>query len=392
MHALLLALFLQGPVDNAVQIVMRSQHVAGLSLGIARHGTILYERGYGERDVLRHLAARPQTVYRIGSLTKMFTARAITTLAAHHKLGLDRPAARYLPQFAWSASVSVRDLLEQRSGIPSYTDDPSLNPYAWYAPSQLAGAVARAPLQFPPGSRFGYSNTNYVLLGMIAQSIEGLPFEDFLDAHVIAPLHLHNTRYGDQPGEALGYRWENNAFVRATPSSPAYAFAAAAMSSNVPDVLRFLQTLRPPYYGLLQSEQFGQRVWYASGNVDGYSAFAFVVPQTGEQAVVLCNADRVDLAPLALDILSALQPPGSAQSGFGPAQNEDPQITAQMRRRADALFAPLQVAMLEFLGRETAAQGSRVLYRVTLSDGTRLLLRAPVSAGGLLGEISISPL
>jgi CubicO group peptidase (beta-lactamase class C family) len=370
---------------------MRSQHIAGLSVGVARSGRTLYERGYGERDVLRHLPARADTVYRIGSLTKAFTARAIATLANKGKLGLDRPAARYLPRFPWSGEVTVRDLLAQRSGIPSYTDDPALNPYAWYAPSQLSGAVAHQPLQFAPGTRFAYSNTNYVLLGMIAQRVGGEEYEDFINRHVVAPMHLRHTRYGDQPGEALGYTWDGGAFVRATPSSPAYAFSAAAMTSNVPDLLHFLDTVHAPYYGLLQDERIGGVVWYASGNVDGYSAFAFIVPQTGDEAVILCNADRVDLAPLALDILHALEPP-AAQIDIGPAQNEDPAITSQMRQRASALFEPLRIALLEFLSAENTPASRTVTYRATLSDGSRMLLRAPLSADGKIGDITIIPL
>lgn len=391
MHALLLALVLRGPIDSAAQLVMRTQHIAGLSLGVARRGQTLYEAGYGERDVLRHLPAQADTVYRIGSLTKPFTARAIATLARKGKLGLDRPAARYLPRFPWSEDVTIRDLLAQRSGIPSYTDDPALNPYAWYAPSQLSGAVAHQALQFAPGTRFAYSNTNYVLLGMIAQRASGELFEDYVNGHVVAPLHLLSTRYGDQPGEALGYAWDGSAFVRATPSSPAYAFSAAAMTSNVPDLLRFFDTVRAPYYGLLQDERIGGAVWYASGNVDGYSAFAFIVPQTGDEAVMLCNADKVDLAPLALDILRALEPP-AAQIDIGPPQNEDPAISAQMRQRAGELFAPLTVTLLEFLSAERTPAGESVTYRATLSDGSRMLLRAPVSAGGKLGDITITPL
>ena len=391
MHALLLALFLQGPVDNAVRIVMRSQHVAGLSLGVAQHGRTIYAQGYGERDTLRHLAAQPQTVYRIGSLTKMFTARAIGTLAERGKLGLDRPAARYVPRFPWGTGITVRDLLAQRSGIPSYTDTSALNPYAWYSPEQLVGAVSRQPLQFSAGTQFAYSNTNYVLLGMIVQRTARMPFEDYVNAHVIAPLHLLATRYGDLPDEALGYAWDGRTFTRVTPSSPAYAFAAAALSSNVPDLLRFLDTLHPPYYGVMQSEQFGAQVWYASGNVNGYSSFAFVMPDSGFEAVILCNADKIDLAPLALDVLAALQP-NQPQHGFGPAQNEDPRITAQIKQRANALFAPRAVTLVEFLRRETNAGASTVVYRVTLSDGSRVLLRAAVAANGSLGEISTTPL
>src|SRR5579872_5806175 len=111
MHVAILALLLHGPIDSAVQLVMRNQHVAGISLGIARNGRLLYTQGYGERDVLRHLPAQPQTVYRIGSLTKMFTARAVETLAQRGKLGLDRPAARYLQNLPWDANITIADLL-----------------------------------------------------------------------------------------------------------------------------------------------------------------------------------------------------------------------------------------------------------------------------------------
>jgi CubicO group peptidase (beta-lactamase class C family) len=391
MHGLLLALLLHGPIDSAVQLVMRTQHIAGLSLGIARQGHTLYMQGYGERDASRHLPARPQTIYRIGSLTKMFTARAIALLAQQGKLDLDRPAARYLPNLPWTAPITIADLLAQRSGIPSYTDDPALNPYAWYAPAQLVEAVARQPLQFAPGSQFYYSNTNYVLLGMIAQRVTRMPFEDFLNAHVIAPLRLKNTRYGDQSDEALGYAWDGDAIARSTPSSPAYAFSAAAMSSNVPDLLQFLTVAQAPYYGLLQSEQFGTAVWYASGNVNGYSAFALLVPQTGDEAVMLSNADKVDLTPLALDVLSVLQPQ-SGSGRFGPPQNEDPQITARVKERAIAMFAPLTVTLIEFQGSENHGGSISVLYRVTLSNGTRVLLRALVLPSGAIGDISVSPL
>jgi CubicO group peptidase (beta-lactamase class C family) len=256
---------------------------------------------------------------------------------------------------------------------------------------QLVGAVAQRPLEFTPGTQFYYSNTNYVLLGMLVQRAARIPFEDYVNAHVAAPLHLHDTRYGDQPDEALGYTWDGRDFARATPTSPAYAFAAAAMSSNVPDLLRFLETLRPPYYGLLQSEQFGEGVWYASGNVDGYSAFAFVIPESGAAVAILCNADKIDLAPLALDIIAALAP-SAGQHEFGPPQNEDPRITAQVRQRANALFAPRTVTLVEFLQRATIDGATGVVYRVTLSDGSRMLLRAPVGAGGMLGEISVTPL
>lgn len=296
-----------GAVERAVRLVMRTQHVAALSVGIERGGEMTFARGYGIADFGRGTAATAGTIYRIGSLTKPFTARAVELLASRGRLNLDDPVARSVA-LPWNADITVLELLEQRSGIPSYSDDASLDPQGTYSPQQLVDAVAREQLAFPPGTQFEYSNTNYVLLGSIVERAAGMPYAAYLQQAVIAPLHLRDTRYGDAANEARGYATDTLHLPVARSSVP-YAYAAAGMSSNVPDLLRFIETAAAPYYGFLSADMNGTRIAYANGYVPGYSAFEMIVPQTRDAVVILTNADRTDLTPLAEDLLAALEDP-----------------------------------------------------------------------------------
>lgn len=308
MLALLLAAALDtGAVEHAVRLVMRTQHVAALSLGIERSGRAIFEQGYGTADLGRRTPATPHTIYRIGSLTKPFTARAIEILDAQARLSLDEPVARYAA-LPWNAPITIRELLEQRSGIPSYSDDPALDMHAEYTPAQLVDALASQPLDFAPGTQFEYSNTNYVVLGSVIERVSGLPYGEYVQQTIFAPMQLRSTRYGDAPGEARGYATDT-LHLPVARSSLSYAYAAAGMSSNVPDLLRFLQSTAEPYYGFLRADMSGTPIVYASGFVPGYSAFEMIVPQTRDAVVILTNADRTDLIPLAQDVLAALEAP-----------------------------------------------------------------------------------
>ena len=308
MLALLFAAALDtGTVEHAVRLVMRTQHVAALSIGIERDGRTLFEAAYGTADLGRGTPAGVRTIYRVGSLTKPFTARAVEILAAQRRLTLDDPVARYVA-LPWNAPVTIRELLEQRSGIPSYSDDPSLDPQGTYTPQQLLDAIGGKPLDFPPGAQFEYSNTNYTLLGSVIERASGMGYGAFLDRTILTPMHLRDTRYGDAPAEARGYATDT-LHLPVPRSSLSYAYAAAGITSNVPDLLHFLRSAAEPYYGFLQADMSGKRVVYASGFVPGYSAFEMIVPQTHDAAVILTNADKTDLIPLAQDVLGALEAP-----------------------------------------------------------------------------------
>lgn len=420
MHALLLAaLFTRASIDDAVRLVMRTQHVAGLSAGVVRHGEAVYRRGFGWADLGRRTPAGADTVYRIGSLTKAFTAAAVVNLQRSGKLRIEDSAARYVSPFPWPQDVTIGELLAQRSGIPSYTDT-ALDRSGTYTPAQLVGAVSSQPLLFAPGSLFSYSNTNYVILGMIVERQSGMPFGAYLQSEILAPARLRNTRYGDPAGEARGYArdWLNMPVPR---SSLSYAFSAAGMTSNVPDLLRWIMRAQEPYYGFLQADFYGYSALYATGNVDGYSAIEVLVPRERDALVVLTNADKLDLLPLAQSILAAIEPPkeGTYAHGFAPPQNEDLRETAQVRdivaglqqdridraqltpaysasltqpeleRLRQRLAPESTIRSVEFAGREIVPEGSNVTYRVSFSDGTRIAIAVRYSTQHLIYGINL---
>lgn len=418
MHALLLAAVLaRGAVDDAVRLVLRTSHAAGISVGAVKRGQVVYERGFGYANLGSRARATAATVYRIGSLSKAFTAQAIETLAARGAISLQDPVERYVHPFPWGG-ITIGELLAQRSGIPSYTDT-SLDRTKAYAPAQLVDAVSDRPLLFAPGSNYAYSNTNYVLLGMIAERVSGMPFERFLQTAIAEPDGLHRTRYGDQPGEARGYA-RDTLNLPVPRSSTSYAFAAAGMTSNVPDLLTWLGTAREPYYGFMRASVYGYDAVYAIGNVNGYSACDLIIPSLGDRIAVLANADTMDMLPLVKSIVALLEPPrpGTYASGFSPAQNESAAVTRQLRSLLDALqrgtiersalfpeynafltsarLAALQkqlpkapITSLEFAGREILPDGTNEAYRVNFSDGTRIAVTIRYAPGHKIAGITL---
>jgi CubicO group peptidase (beta-lactamase class C family) len=306
-HGLLLAvLFARASVDDAVRLVMHTQHVAGLSLGVAHDGKTVYERGYGWSDLGTRSHASAQTIYRIGSLTKSFTAAAILDLQRQGRLSLDDPVKRFVPSLPWDGDITIDDLLAHESGIPSYSDVDSLDRHGAYTPQQLIDAVSSKPLLFEPGKSWSYSNTNYVLLGMVVERASGVPYALYLQNAVVDPMHLFRTRYGDQPHEAHGYA-RDTLNMPVAPSSTSFGYAAAGLSSNVPDLLRWMNAAQPPYYGFFTAHMYGYEVEYATGSVNGYSALALIAPSRRDTIVILTNADELDVIPLGKSIFETLE-------------------------------------------------------------------------------------
>ncbi|HEV7180266.1 MAG TPA: serine hydrolase domain-containing protein, partial [Candidatus Baltobacteraceae bacterium] len=347
-------------VDAIVRTVMREEHIAGVAVGIARRGSIIYLKGYGSRDVAAHLPVDGYTIFRIGSVTKEFTAAAIMQLADRGSVSLDAAAGSYLPLLPQpDARVTVAQLLNQTSGIPSYTD-----------PGATAASALAAPLLFEPGASWAYSNTNYLLLGRIAEAQTHRPYANLLDETIFAPLKLRSTAYGVPRfanNAATGYRYDGTHYVAIDDASQAdRAYAAGALASNVPDLLQWLEALRtgrvvsgtsfarmstqtrlpdgaPTHYGF----GFFIRNWYGwhaiehNGNVDGFSADDALVLDDGLAVAVLTNADRADIVPLTESLVALADPPRDRNLYADrprPPENENPSVTATIAR----IFADLQ--------------------------------------------------
>ena len=215
-------------IDAMVQQVMHADHIPGLSLGIARNGHVLLARGYGVRDVSDSKPADPHTIYRIGSITKQFTA-ALVEVAAERGL---------LPFKSEVHGITIAQLLAQTSGLVSYTD-----------PGETLDSAMNAPPRFAPGTQWEYSNSNYYLLGTALESVTHKTYAQLLQKEIVKPLNLGATTFDLPAGKdvADGYTWDGSQFATVVPGpndAPALAFAASALSSNVVDLLRWLSALQ----------------------------------------------------------------------------------------------------------------------------------------------------
>jgi D-alanyl-D-alanine carboxypeptidase len=193
-------------IDALLNATVAHQRLAGVSLAVARDGAILYAKGYGYRDMAKRLPATPQTIYNIASNSKQFTAACVLLLQQDGKLNIDDKLSKYLPELPYAGEVTIREVLNHTSGLSDYldiVDNTSLTP------AKVYGALPKLKLRFPPGSKYEYSNSNYIIAGLVVARVSGMSYDEFLRKRILVPLDLRSTSVGtapkDLPDGALGY-------------------------------------------------------------------------------------------------------------------------------------------------------------------------------------------
>lgn len=232
---------LESTVDALANAAMQQQGLPGMTISLAKNGTILYVKAYGVSNVAAHLATQTNTIFEIGSITKQFTAALIMKLQEQGKLQVDDPLDAYLPQYNFPLAITLRRLLTHTSGLADYTTFPAYPGWAANGVSEatLLTAVSQAPLLFQPGTQWSYSNSNYFALGAVIEKITGQSYEANLDQYIIQPLGLTSTYYSLPPSSqsAIGYTTSTTGLVPALVADRSAPFAAGALSSNVYDLV-----------------------------------------------------------------------------------------------------------------------------------------------------------
>ncbi|WP_134667942.1 MULTISPECIES: serine hydrolase [unclassified Amycolatopsis] len=264
--------------------------------------------GVSELDSRRPVS--PTGRFRIGSTTKTFVATVVMQLVAEHRIQLDTPVERYLPGLLLRGNeITVRMLLQHTSGLYNYLRAISLDGadlekvrYQHFSPESLVAIATARPLDFPPGSKFSYSNTNYTVLGMLIERTTGHAWGDAVTKRILRPLGMHHTVVpGDRtriPGKhAHGYQEMNGKLVDVTELNPSFGGAAGEMISTTADLDKFVQALAagrllpPPLlkemttprsaaeeYGLgveTRTTPCGIPVFGHTGGIPGYGTIAF---------------------------------------------------------------------------------------------------------------------
>jgi CubicO group peptidase (beta-lactamase class C family) len=200
------------PVDEYVASEMRSQQIPGLSLAVLRDGQPVYVKSYGVATLEHLVPTKPDTLFQLGSVGKQFTSTAVMLLAREQRLDLDDPLSKYLPDIppGWR-SVTLRDMLKHQSGIPQLTPPARnlLDLHHDYTDDEYIRLATSLPLDFEPGTDASYSDTAYVLLGIVIGRITGGFYGDLLADRVFHPLGMMRTRIISDidiiPDRASGY-------------------------------------------------------------------------------------------------------------------------------------------------------------------------------------------
>jgi CubicO group peptidase (beta-lactamase class C family) len=202
------------PIDDYLSAEIAAKHIPGLSLAVIRDSKVEKLSAYGLANVELAVPASPQTVFQIQSITKTFTSAAILMLMEEGKLSLDDPIGKHLEGTpdTWK-TITLRHLLSHTSGIKDFINEPTASLRLDVSETDVLRATAPRPLNFEPGEKYAYSNTNYHLLAMVIRKITGKSFGDYLNERIFTPLGMTNTRIVSLsdiiPNRAAGYYWEN---------------------------------------------------------------------------------------------------------------------------------------------------------------------------------------
>jgi CubicO group peptidase (beta-lactamase class C family) len=233
-------------LNDAVQAAVQAIHATGAQVAVVANGKLILDRGYGVANIDRQVPVTPDTQFEIGSVTKEFTAAAILQLKEQGKLSLTDPLGKYIPEYVRGKNVTIEQLLWQVSGIPEYL---ATNHFVWisgHKPGGLLPTIAlikNKPLDFKPGTRWAYSNTNYMLLGGVVSRVSHMPWREYVRKNIFARAGMtHSAFIQDEatlPDMATGYQMRKNRLVQAPPLRGEWAGAAGAIVSTVGDLAKW---------------------------------------------------------------------------------------------------------------------------------------------------------
>lgn len=304
----------QPRMDQIVQHYVNNDEFMGAVL-VAEGDRVLFSKAYGSADLEWNVPNTLATRFRIGSVTKQFTAVCILLLEERGKLKLEDPIRKYYPEAPASwGKVTLLHLLHHTSGIHSYTDDPKFETFTKLpaTPAEIVRRVHDKPLGFEPGREHRYSNTGYILLGLVIEKVSGKTYAEFLKTQVLEPLGLKDSGYDVNTEilarRATGYAKSPAGLVNSQYIDMTIPYAAGAMYSTVGDLLRWQRGLygkkllsaaslgkfttvglKDYALGVSVRKFAGKDVIRHGGSINGFSSNLLWFPQTQTTVVALSN-------------------------------------------------------------------------------------------------------
>jgi CubicO group peptidase (beta-lactamase class C family) len=349
------------PVDQKIDAILAplaGSHTAGLAVLVVKDGKKLFERGYGVRDLHSSAKIDEHTNFRLASCSKQFTAMSIMLLVHDGKLRYDQKLTYIFPEFpSYGKSITIRNLLNHTGGLQDYetlmdqADAPDSTypfPHNWTAERQIQDAEVLTLLErndhdmFAPGTQWYYSNSGYVILGLVVAKVSGQPFREFLQQRIFIPLKMEHTLAYERgkneiTNRAYGHTVEGNAWKQTDQSSTSATLGDGGIYSSLEDLAKWDEALRthkllskeemqpalapfifadgtqprwpansdrpegsPAVYGFgwfLDPYKNHSRMWHY-GETQGFRSYIVRFPNDRLTIIVLCN--RTDITPESL--------------------------------------------------------------------------------------------
>jgi CubicO group peptidase (beta-lactamase class C family) len=312
-----------------------NQYAPGCAVLIAKKGEVLLEKGFGMANLELQTPMKPEMVFRIGSITKEFTAISILQLAETGKLSLTDDIQQHLKNFRYKGkTITIENLLTHTSGIRGYEELDVKIPNAIridFAVSRVIDSLAKLSTEFEPGTQYNYSNSNYFLLGAIIEQVSGETYQNYLRKHILTPAGLNATFYESPtdlvPNRVSGYTFADGQYRNPDYISMSLVYSAGALRSTVGDLWKWhmalfneklvknetlikafrpyiLATGKPTEYGygfFLRSEQGLKSIGHG-GAIDGFQSMEVYYPEQDLYITLLCNSESPDFQRFFLQI------------------------------------------------------------------------------------------
>lgn len=335
----------------------------GYAVGVVKDGALVFARGYGRADLDNNVPITARTSFHLASLSKQFTAAAVALLILDGKLSFDTPVAKYFPQLApYGAAIEIKHLIYFTSGLPDYTSLPRVSGDPWFSfyyfttDEAIAATLRAGKLNFPPGTRWEYSNVNYMMLAKIVEQVSGKSLSEFLATRVFEPLEMSDshldddstlivanraTGYADRADESVRKDLQSvgivtrpgSGYLRLPRISPHYG--GSGVFSTVEDLAKwdanfYSNKLAGPQFTelMLRREKFGHdkdndalglvfgefagrpMLWFSGDDLDS-STFMARLPQDHLTVICLSNLPKGRAEDKALAVLSIVLHPKS---------------------------------------------------------------------------------
>ena len=300
-------------MGKVVQELVDAKQFMGTVL-VARGDQILFNKAYGDANLEWHVPNTPTTRFRLGSVTKQFTAASILLLEERGKLKVDDPIKKYMPDApaAWEA-ITLKHLLTHTAGIPNVTSLPDFDKRKVHAANvqEVIGWFRDKPLQFAPGEKMAYSNSGYLVLGFVIEKVSGQPYAQFVQENIFTALGMKDSGYDSNSAiierRAAGYTRRPSGIVNADYVSMTIPHAAGALYSTTEDLLRWqrglygnkvisadnVRRMTTPFKG---GYAFGvmvvegkRRAFQHGGGIEGFNTHLIYYPDSGVTVAALSN-------------------------------------------------------------------------------------------------------